>query len=103
MGNVVIVMPKAGFRTVTLPDDLYNLLDVNARYNKTSISKYIDSLVRIQKPQLLTLCPARDSGVQVPLSSLFRLALFTRISHFYLYITYQYTICQLYNILNPGM
>ena len=62
-------MPKAGFRRVTLPDDLYNVLDVNAQYNKTSISKYIDSLVRMQNEQLLTLCSARSSGVQVPLSS----------------------------------
>ncbi len=63
-------MTKAGYKSVTIPISLFDVLQEKAKIEKISIGKLIErGVLGESSPKLLTLCSARNSGVQVPLSS----------------------------------
>ncbi|MFZ3382892.1 MAG: hypothetical protein WA144_03100 [Candidatus Methanoperedens sp.] len=65
-------MTKAGYKSVTIPISLFDVLQEKAKCEKISIGKLIEKgVLGESSPKLLTLCSARSSGVQVPLSSPF--------------------------------
>ena len=63
-------MTKVGYKSVTIPISLFGVLQEKARREKISIGRLIEKgVLGESSPKLLTLCSARSSGVQVPLSS----------------------------------
>ncbi len=67
-------MTKPEYTHVLIPKTLHSILKDNAKNENTSIWRYIYDLIRRDSQArygagLLTLCSARSSGVQVPLSS----------------------------------
>ena len=65
-------MTKVGYKSVTIPISLFGVLQEKARREKISIGRLIEKgVLGESSPKLLTLCSARSSGVQVPLSSPF--------------------------------
>ena len=63
-------MTKVGYKSVTIPISLFDVLQEKAKIEKICIGKLIEiGVLGESPPKLLTLCSARSSGVQVPLSS----------------------------------